>query len=77
MKDGGNKAQAGKPCSVNDQTLWTLNKCMRWPEHYGNIVRRGEILSRQQFPFWKKLVIKVTELITNDLWVQNLRSTGI
>jgi hypothetical protein len=77
MKDGGNKAQARKLCSVNDQTLWTLYKRMRWPEHYGNIVRRGEILSRHLCNKIAKMVTKVTELITNDLWIQNLRSTGI
>lgn len=59
-------------CSLNDQTLRALNKRMRWPEHYGNIMRRGEIPSRLEF-----LGHKVTDLITNDLWVQNLRSTGI
>lgn len=64
-------------CSLNDQTLKTLNERMRWPEHYGNIVRRSEISSRLRYK------VKVTSLsyqgqcITNDLWMQNLRSTGI
>jgi len=36
-------------CSLNDQTLWTLIKRMRWPDHYGNIMRGGEILPRSQY----------------------------
>lgn len=35
---------------------------MRWPEHYGNIVRRGEIPSRQLYEIFVQLVLKVTEL---------------
>jgi len=58
-------------CSLNDQTHRALNKRMRWPEHYGNIVRRGEISSRLERG------LKSNRVITNDLWMQNLRSTGI
>lgn len=58
-------------CSLNDQTLRALTKRMRWPEHYGNIMRKSEISSRLEIGH------KVTDLITNDLWMQNLRSTGI